>query len=304
MAQTGQQNTAGTRHDSQVVGGIRRRNHGVLVAPQQQRGRGYGFQARHRVAVAALLHALNHRGPHAGRAQHVLVACEHSIAQARIVAISRRQTQLQGPLRQGHTDQAQQRRHLKGFLRACGRIWKTIGCDQHQAADALRLAGGQAPGQSPAHRVANEHAVLHAQVVQHRQHAAHISGFRIVIVCSRAAQAKPGNVKPDHPVLALQNRGPGIPGLQAGTKAMQQNHGAGFTRTRILQVDALPIDLKQLRARLGIADQQLVRRLVRRPGQPQAQQQQHSSHGAASHGAGWLVSRPTCARCARSASTG
>ena len=109
------------------------------------------------------------------------------------------------------------------FLRQCA-LTILIGLAELVDARGIRERG--APRDRAAHRIAADDAMRDAELVEDRDHQAHVVIAAVAAVGRGPGQAEPRHVEADHAPLARERLRPAFPRMERGTAAVQQHDRA------------------------------------------------------------------------------
>jgi len=240
MPHTGQRDQRGVRQRAQVVGGVGHGNEGVLVAPQQQGRRLDVAQQGYRVDQHRLLQAGQQGLAAAGCTHEVVVLRGHGVCQHRRVAIGRGQVHAQHGAGQYIAHQAHDGRYVRCLAVGRSRACESVGRQQHEPPDPLRMLCSEGPGHAPPDRVPHEVGPGDPALVQQGLHQGHRAGIAVVALRVGLTQAAAGQIEAYHPVRAGQRQSPGFPGVQAGPEAVDHQDGRRIFRAGVAHVQPLP----------------------------------------------------------------
>ncbi len=198
------------------------------------------------------------------------------------IGIGRRQAHAQQRLRQDIAHQFDAGWHLRLPVVFEARTGEAIRGDQYQALDPLRVARRKTPGDSSAHRVADQRRAGYTQMVHQRRQQLHAALVGVVAGGIGRAQSGTRKIKADDAVMIRQQARPGFPGVETRAKAMQQDDRRGVFRAAVAHVQRHAGHLDKI-ARGGQVPGLESRPVAIRGPKPQAHDNQQRQHGARDH---------------------
>ena len=207
-------------------------------------------KARCRISQHGLLHPRQQRSAPARRQHQVVIALDRRFGQPLRVAVAGREV---GPDR-GFRQREAHRLHHGGHVRflAIGKAGarKSVGRNQHEFRNPLRMVRRHVPGNPSPDGIANDRRLVDAEPVHQNKDQGDGACVSIVTGRVRRREARAGQVEPHDAVVRLQRLGPGLECVQAGTEAVQQNDGWRILRPVFAHMQ------------LGACDRQHVARLA------------------------------------------
>ncbi len=104
------------------------------------------------------------------------------------------------------------------------------------------MQSSEVPDDATAQRIADETGADNTELIHKVDQDFHFAGIAVVARRVWAGKAKSWQVKTDRAIICRQGQCPRLPGVQAGTETVQQDHRGRVARTCVAQAQAHAVD--------------------------------------------------------------